>query len=72
MTIVRAARLFTTFFFPTISKYLGGLMLGESTDYFRQVFWSSMNSREASKSERGDVIDSLLKLKNEKPEDGFG
>ncbi|XP_043282965.1 cytochrome P450 6k1-like [Venturia canescens] len=71
MTILRALRLSSAFFFPGLSKYLGGSMLGENTDYFRKVFWNSMNSREEGKYERGDVIDGLLKLKNDKSEDGF-
>lgn len=72
MTILRGLRLSVAFFFPSLSKFVGGSMLGESTDYFRKVFWSSMNSREKGKYERGDVIDGLLKLKNEKSENGFG
>ncbi|XP_067217204.1 probable cytochrome P450 6g2 isoform X2 [Linepithema humile] len=43
-------------FGPTIKIY---------TNYFRKIFWDSMNSREKSGYKRGDFIDFLLTLKNE-------
>ncbi|GAB1863423.1 Cytochrome P450 6k1 [Camponotus japonicus] len=36
----------------------------EPANYFREVFWDSMNTREKIGYKRGDVIDSLLALKN--------
>ncbi|XP_053599163.1 cytochrome P450 6k1-like [Microplitis demolitor] len=66
-----AIRIFCAFFFPIFSSLFSNSFFGKNTDYFRQVFWSSMNTREQSKTERGDVIDSLLKLKNEKQDSQF-
>lgn len=36
----------------------------EPANYFREVFWDSMKTREKIGYKRGDVIDSLLALKN--------
>ncbi|XP_014482989.1 PREDICTED: cytochrome P450 6k1-like [Dinoponera quadriceps] len=62
---LRSVRFFFLFFFPNIGKYFGLKMLGEQTNYFRRVFWNSMDNRRFSKKKRGDLIDSLLQLKNE-------
>lgn len=35
-----------------------------SANYFRKIFWDSMNTREQLAFKRGDMIDSLLALKN--------
>jgi len=43
-------------------------MLGSYTSYFRKVFWDSMDNRSVTKMKRGDLIDSLLQLKDEKPD----
>lgn len=54
-----------------MSPYVGDQMLGSSTNYFRKVFWDSVDSREATTAKRGDLIDSLIELKNEKQDDDF-
>ncbi|XP_032667814.1 uncharacterized protein LOC116842550 [Odontomachus brunneus] len=64
-TLTRAVRFFFLFFFPNFGKYLGLRILGDSTDYFRKVFWNSMDNRTATKMKRGDLIDSLIQLKSE-------
>lgn len=68
ITFFRGVRFSFMFFFPNFGKYLGGSILGGSTDYFRKVFWNSMDSREVTKAKRGDIIDSLLELKNQPPD----
>lgn len=71
-TFVRALQFFILFFFPSFGEYLGSNMLGSSTDYFRKIFWISMDNRVMTKTKRGDLIDSLLQLKAEnKPGDTF-
>nr|XP_033326710.1 cytochrome P450 6k1-like isoform X1 [Megalopta genalis] len=65
-TIRRSVQFFFMFFFPSFSKYIGGKFLGSTTDYFRSVFWDSMENREMSKSKRGDLIDSLIEIKDDK------
>ncbi|EFN84331.1 Cytochrome P450 6k1 [Harpegnathos saltator] len=69
MTFLRAIQFFFLFFFPNLGKYLGGSMLNTSTDYFRKVFWDSMDNRTVTKMKRGDLIDSLLQLKTENVSD---
>ncbi|KAK0170714.1 hypothetical protein PV328_008527 [Microctonus aethiopoides] len=71
MTFIRTFQFFCMFFFPKLGKYFSNGFFGENTDYFRSVFWDSMNARESVKFERGDIIDSLLKLKNENQESNF-
>lgn len=66
MTLQRTFEMLCYFFIPSLGKYIGRPMFGNNTGYFRDVFWNSMNTRELTKVERGDVIDSLLKLKNGK------
>jgi len=66
VTLWRALRFFFLFFLPNIGKYLGSKMLGDTADYFRKIFWDSMDGRAITKMKRGDLIDSLLQLKNEK------
>jgi len=68
-TFSRSLRFFFLFFLPEIGKYLGLKMLGDYTDYFRKVFWDSMDNRSITKTKRGDLIDSLLQLKNENADD---
>ncbi|XP_012528476.2 cytochrome P450 6k1-like isoform X2 [Monomorium pharaonis] len=65
---LRTIQIFFLFFLPNIGKYLRGAMLGNYTDYFRKVFWDSMDNRSITKTKRGDLIDSLLQLKSEKPD----
>ncbi|CAL7947747.1 unnamed protein product [Xylocopa violacea] len=71
MTLKRGIQFAIMFFFPSASPYIGGQMLGSSTDYFRKVFWDSLDTREASKTKRGDLIDFLIDLKNEKQDSDF-
>lgn len=71
MTFIRTFQFFCMFFFPKFGKYFSNGIFGNNTDYFRSVFWDSMNARESAKVERGDIIDSLLKLKNENQESNF-
>ncbi|CAK9821900.1 Cytochrome P450 6k1 [Anthophora retusa] len=71
MTVKRATQFMLAFFFPTIASYIGSQMLGESTNYFRKVFWESMDAREMNKIKRGDLIDSLIELKNGEQETEF-
>jgi len=67
-TFKRSLQFFFLFFLPKIGQYLGASMLGSYTNYFRKVFWDSMDSRSVTKMKRGDLIDSLLQLKDEKPD----
>lgn len=64
MTFIRAIQFGFMFFFPQFSKWIAGQMLGSSTNYFRKVFWNSMDTRNMTKAKRGDLIDSLIDLKN--------
>ncbi|XP_015431466.1 PREDICTED: cytochrome P450 6k1-like [Dufourea novaeangliae] len=59
------------FFFPYISSFMGKKILGSATDYLRKVFWDSMDNREITKTKRGDLIDSLIELKNNKQENDY-
>ncbi|EFN68266.1 Cytochrome P450 6k1 [Camponotus floridanus] len=68
-TLLRNLRFFFMFFLPEIGKYVGAQLLGDYTDYFRKVFWDSMDNRSITKTKRGDLIDSLLQLKNENADD---
>ncbi|XP_029679683.1 cytochrome P450 6k1-like [Formica exsecta] len=51
------------FFIPEWGLFIGPL-IKEPANYFREIFWDSMNTRERMGYKRGDVIDSLLALKN--------
>ncbi|KAJ8681697.1 hypothetical protein QAD02_017489 [Eretmocerus hayati] len=63
--------IFFNFFFPRMNDLLGGTMLGSDDKFFRNVFWESMEAREKSGAKRGDIIDLLVDLKNEKKSDEF-
>lgn len=65
ITFLRAIQFSVMFFFPQFSKWIAGQMLGSSTNYFRKIFWNSMDTRNITKAKRGDLIDSLIDLKNE-------
>ncbi|XP_051154870.1 uncharacterized protein LOC127277625 [Leptopilina boulardi] len=65
-TVKNFIETFTLFFFPSASHLLNPKLLGKSTEYFRNIFWESMNHREKSGTTRGDSIDVLLKIKNER------
>lgn len=41
-------------------------LIKEPANYFREIFWDSMNTRERTGYKRGDVIDCMLALKNGK------
>ncbi|XP_076627123.1 cytochrome P450 6k1 [Colletes latitarsis] len=71
ITFRRAVQFYCMFFFPSMAPILGGQMLGSATNYFRSIFWDSMDSRERTKSKRADLIDSLVMLKNEKQDNDF-
>ncbi|XP_076755455.1 cytochrome P450 6k1-like [Xylocopa sonorina] len=71
LTFRRAIQFTLMFFFPQYAPYIGIQMLGSSTNYFRKVFWDSLDNREASKTKRGDLIDFLIDLKNQKQETDF-
>lgn len=70
-TFSRSMQLFISFFFPKLSPYLNTRMLGSSTNFFRKVFWNSMDNREITKTKREDLIDSLIELKNSKQDKDF-
>ncbi|CAB0038375.1 unnamed protein product [Trichogramma brassicae] len=40
--------LFLAFFFPRLGDYLQATFLGKHEEYFRQIFWESVNAREKS------------------------
>lgn len=71
MTFFRGIQLTISFFFPKLSPYLNARMLGTSTNFFRKVFWNSMDNREITKNKREDLIDSLIELKNDKQDKDF-
>ncbi|XP_076653844.1 cytochrome P450 6k1 [Halictus rubicundus] len=70
-TFVATLQLMLMFFFPSLSKYVGRQLLGSATDYFRSVFWDSMENREMSKTKRGDLIDSLIEVKSDVKDNDF-
>lgn len=51
------------FFIPEWDCLVAPFIKGP-TNYFRKIFWDSMNTRERLKFKRGDMIDSMLALKN--------
>ncbi|KAI4486789.1 hypothetical protein M0804_006159 [Polistes exclamans] len=62
---------YAVFFFPDIIKNVEFKLMGEARDYFDQLFWETFNEREKSGMKRGDLIDSLIELKNEEKNDDF-
>lgn len=62
---------FLVFFFPEINKNINFKVMGEAREYFDQLFWDTFNEREKSGIKRGDLIDSLIELKNEEQNDDF-
>lgn len=64
-TLSDAVTFFFLFFFPNIGKHFGQSILGDSAEYFRKVFWNSMDNRTTTKMKRGDLIDTLMLLKSE-------
>ncbi|XP_063982821.1 cytochrome P450 6k1-like [Diachasmimorpha longicaudata] len=57
---------FCVFFFPRLANLYPLGILGKQEAYIRNIFWASMNAREQAQFHRGDIMDNLLKLKNEK------
>jgi len=57
---------FIIFFFIPDLDFLIAPFIKEPVNYFRKIFWDSMNTRERLAFKRGDMIDSLLALKNGK------
>lgn len=55
--------LVTVFFMPELIDVIGTKMLFNS-DFVKKIFWNAMETREKTGKERGDFIDSLLRLKN--------
>lgn len=51
------------FFIPNLIGFVKPFCT-EPAEFFRKVFWNSMNSREKLGTKRGDLIDSFLTLKN--------
>lgn len=59
----RGIILLILFFLPELSPFIEPLTKAPAK-FFRRIFWESMNNREKVRSKRGDLIDSLLALKN--------
>ncbi|XP_024942643.1 uncharacterized protein LOC107269568 [Cephus cinctus] len=55
--------LMIVFLLPELIDIIYPIMTGPA-QFFREVFWDSMNTREKAGYKRGDLIDSLLQLKN--------
>ncbi|KAL6259233.1 hypothetical protein P5V15_009152 [Pogonomyrmex californicus] len=55
---------FIILFFIPEWDFLVGPFIREPANYFRQIFWDSMNTRERLAFKRGDMIDYMLALKN--------
>lgn len=60
---LRSITFIILFFIPEWGPLIKPL-IKEPANYIRQIFWDSMNTREKIGYKRGDVIDSLLALKN--------
>ena len=45
--------------------------IGGNNNFYRKIFWDTMNEREKSGFKRGDLIDFLLEMKNSKQESSF-
>lgn len=58
----------SVFFLPKLVDLLGPLIYFDMS-YFQKNFWDVVKVREESGLNRGDYIDSILKLKNAKQED---
>lgn len=57
--------LVTVFFMPKLVEIVGSKILFDST-YLQDVFQKSIKSREKSGGKRGDYVDSIIELKNDK------
>ncbi|XP_012256022.3 cytochrome P450 6k1-like [Athalia rosae] len=67
----RVFDLFVIFFFPEWCDKTRTSMFGSTESFFRDVFWNSLNVREQSGQKRGDLIDSLIQLRNEEKDPRF-
>nr|XP_031840935.1 cytochrome P450 6k1-like [Nomia melanderi] len=68
-TFTRSVQFFCMFFFPKYSEFIPVKLLGNSTDYLRSVFWDAFENRETTKEKRGDLIDFMIELRNNKQQD---
>lgn len=59
----RGILLIILFFLPSLGKIIEPLTTGPA-HFFRHIFWQSVNVREQHGNKRGDLIDSLIMLKN--------
>ena len=57
--------MFANFFFPKLLDFVNGAFFGGQTEYFRKIFWESINEREKVGVKNGDAIDFLINLKNQ-------
>lgn len=55
---------FTILFFVPSLGYIAKLFTAKRPAFFRQIFWDSFRAREEQGNKRGDLIDSLIPLKN--------
>lgn len=55
--------LVTVFFMPELVEKIGSTILFDST-FIQKIFWTAVEAREKSGSNRGDFIDSIVQLKN--------
>lgn len=60
---VRGFILMILFLIPEFAKFIYPFCQGPA-QYFREIFWDSLNTREKIGKKRGDFIDSLIALKN--------
>ncbi|KAH0546799.1 hypothetical protein KQX54_015298 [Cotesia glomerata] len=61
----RMIALVTVFFIPKLVEIFSTRILFDST-YLQKVFQDSIKSREESRSKRGDYVDSIIELENDK------
>ncbi|XP_011298218.1 cytochrome P450 6k1 [Fopius arisanus] len=70
--LISAIAIFCLGFFPRVFEHcLFTTFLGQQTTYFKNMFRSSMKAREDTKSERGDIMDTLVKLRHENDDGPF-
>ncbi|XP_043473067.1 cytochrome P450 6k1-like [Leptopilina heterotoma] len=63
-SLKRMIALVTVFFMPELIELFGSIMLFDSS-FIKKVFFKALQDREKSGIEKGDFLDSLIKLKNE-------
>ncbi|XP_029164735.1 cytochrome P450 6k1-like [Nylanderia fulva] len=63
---VRSFEISMTVFMPTLSRLFGVTFFSKPIDaFFRKVFWETMAERRESGETRNDILDILIKLKDE-------